>query len=63
MTTAAQKKTKPAAARKKDSRPKAPSAKPAAHKPAAKVAILHHSVAKSCIDRVQGFKEAMAKFP
>ncbi len=32
-------------------------------KPAAKVAILHHSVAKSCIDRVQGFKEAMAKFP
>ena len=32
-------------------------------KPAAKVAILHHSVAKSCIDRVQGFKEAMANFP
>jgi len=32
-------------------------------KPTAKVAILHHSVAKSCIDRVQGFKEAMAKFP
>ena len=32
-------------------------------KPAAKLAILHHSVAKSCIDRVQGFKEAMAKFP
>ena len=32
-------------------------------KPAAKVAILHHSVAKSCIDRVQGFKEAMAQFP
>ena len=32
-------------------------------KPAAKVAILHVSVAKSCIDRVQGFKEAMAKFP
>ncbi len=31
--------------------------------PAAKVAILHHSVAKSCIDRVQGFKEAMTKFP
>ena len=32
-------------------------------KPAAKIVILHHSVAKSCIDRVQGFKEAMAKFP
>jgi ribose transport system substrate-binding protein len=33
-------------------------------KPAAKLVILHHSVAKSCIDRVQGFKEAMAKsFP
>lgn len=32
-------------------------------KPGAKVAILHHSVAKSCIDRVRGFKEAMAKFP
>ena len=32
-------------------------------KPAAKVAILHHSVAKSCIDRVQGFKEAMTAFP
>ena len=32
-------------------------------KPAAKLAILHVSSAKSCIDRVQGFKEAMAKFP
>jgi ribose transport system substrate-binding protein len=32
-------------------------------KPAAKVAILHHSVAKSCIDRVAGFREAAAKFP
>jgi ribose transport system substrate-binding protein len=33
-------------------------------KPAAKLVILHHSVAKSCIDRVQGFKETMAKsFP
>ena len=32
-------------------------------KPAAKLVILHHSVAKSCIDRVQGFKEAMAQFP
>jgi ribose transport system substrate-binding protein len=32
-------------------------------KPAAKVVILHHSIAKACIDRVVGFKEAMAKFP
>lgn len=32
-------------------------------RPAAKVAILHHSVAKSCIDRVAGFREAAAKFP
>ncbi len=32
-------------------------------KPAAKVVILHHSVAKSCIDRVAGFREAAAKFP
>lgn len=32
-------------------------------KPAAMLAILHVSSAKSCIDRVQGFKEAMAKFP
>ena len=32
-------------------------------KPAAQVAILHHSVAKSCIDRVAGFREAAAKFP
>ena len=32
-------------------------------KPAAKVVILHHSIAKACIDRVAGFKEAMAKFP
>jgi ribose transport system substrate-binding protein len=32
-------------------------------KPNAKLVILHLSVAKSCIDRVNGFKEAMAKFP
>jgi ribose transport system substrate-binding protein len=32
-------------------------------KPNAKLVILHLSVAKSCIDRVKGFKEAMAKFP
>jgi ribose transport system substrate-binding protein len=33
-------------------------------KPAAKLVILHHSVAKSCIDRVAGFKDAMTKsFP
>ncbi|HEX5176801.1 MAG TPA: sugar ABC transporter substrate-binding protein, partial [Chthoniobacteraceae bacterium] len=33
-------------------------------KPAAKLVILHHSVAKSCIDRVAGFKDTMAKsFP
>jgi len=32
-------------------------------KPAAKVVILHHSVAKACIDRVAGFREAAAKFP
>ncbi|MFZ4764969.1 MAG: sugar ABC transporter substrate-binding protein [Roseimicrobium sp.] len=32
-------------------------------KPNAKVAILHLSTAKSCIDRVAGFKEVMAKFP
>jgi ribose transport system substrate-binding protein len=31
--------------------------------PNAKVAILHLSTAKSCIDRVAGFKEAMKKFP
>lgn len=31
--------------------------------PKAKVAILHLSTAKSCIDRVAGFKEVMAKFP
>ncbi len=31
--------------------------------PNAKIAILHLSTAKSCIDRVAGFKEAMAKFP
>jgi ribose transport system substrate-binding protein len=32
-------------------------------KPNAKVAILHLSTAKSCIDRVAGFKESMAKHP
>jgi ribose transport system substrate-binding protein len=32
-------------------------------KPNAKIAILHLSTAKSCIDRVAGFKEAMAKHP
>ena len=33
-------------------------------KPAAKVAIVHHSVSKACIDRVAGFREAAtAKFP
>lgn len=32
-------------------------------KPAAKVVILHHSINKACLDRVAGFKEAMAKFP
>ena len=32
-------------------------------KPNAKVAILHLSTAKSCIDRVTGFKEVMAKHP
>ena len=32
-------------------------------KPEAKLVILHLSSAKSCIDRVAGFKEAMAKFP
>lgn len=32
-------------------------------KPNAKVAILHLSTAKSCIDRVAGFKEVMAKHP
>jgi ribose transport system substrate-binding protein len=32
-------------------------------KPNAKLVILHLSVAKSCIDRVKGFKEAMASFP
>jgi ribose transport system substrate-binding protein len=32
-------------------------------KPNAKLVILHLSVAKSCIDRVKGFKEAMAQFP
>jgi ribose transport system substrate-binding protein len=31
--------------------------------PNAKIAILHLSNAKSCIDRVAGFKEAMTKFP
>ena len=32
-------------------------------KPNAKLVILHLSVAKSCIDRVKGFKEAMTAFP
>jgi ribose transport system substrate-binding protein len=32
-------------------------------KPDAKIAILHLSTAKSCIDRVTGFREGMAKFP
>lgn len=32
-------------------------------KPGAKLVILHLSTAKSCIDRVKGFKEAMAQFP
>jgi len=32
-------------------------------KPAAKLVILHHSINKACLDRVAGFKEAMAKFP
>lgn len=32
-------------------------------KPAAKVVILHQSINKACIDRVAGFKEAMAEFP
>jgi ribose transport system substrate-binding protein len=32
-------------------------------KPNAKVVILHLSTAKSCIDRVAGFKEVMAKYP
>jgi ribose transport system substrate-binding protein len=32
-------------------------------KPNAKLVILHLSVAKSCIDRVKGFKEVMAQFP
>jgi ribose transport system substrate-binding protein len=32
-------------------------------KPAAKVAILHQSINKACIDRVAGFREAMARFP
>jgi ribose transport system substrate-binding protein len=32
-------------------------------KPNAKLVILHLSVAKSCIDRVKGFKEEMAKYP
>lgn len=31
--------------------------------PKAKLAILHLSTAKSCLDRVAGFKEVMAKFP
>src|SRR5205085_517306 len=31
--------------------------------PKAQVAILHLSTAKSCIDRVAGFKQVMAKFP
>lgn len=31
--------------------------------PKAKVAILHLSVNKACIDRVEGFKEEMAKYP
>ena len=32
-------------------------------KPAAKVVILHQSINKACIDRVAGFKQAMAEFP
>lgn len=32
-------------------------------RPDAKVVILHHSVNKACIDRVEGFKEELAKFP
>jgi ribose transport system substrate-binding protein len=32
-------------------------------KPNAKIAVMHLSAAKSCLDRVAGFKEAMAKFP
>lgn len=32
-------------------------------KPDAKVVILHQSVNKACIDRVEGFKEEMAKYP
>jgi ribose transport system substrate-binding protein len=31
--------------------------------PRARVVILHHSVNKACIDRVDGFKQAMAQFP
>lgn len=31
--------------------------------PKAKIGILHLSTAKSCLDRVAGFKEVMAKFP
>jgi ribose transport system substrate-binding protein len=31
--------------------------------PKAKVAILHHSINKACIDRVAGFKEAVAQHP
>jgi len=29
----------------------------------AKIVILHHSVNKACIDRVEGFKEELAKYP
>jgi len=32
-------------------------------RPDARVVILHQSVNKACIDRVEGFKEEMAKFP
>lgn len=31
--------------------------------PRAKVVILHHSINKACIDRVEGFKQAAAKYP
>lgn len=31
--------------------------------PNAKVVILHHSINKACLDRVDGFKEGAAKFP
>lgn len=32
-------------------------------RPDAQIVILHHSVNKACIDRVEGFKEELAKFP